>query len=66
LVKGARILAEGRLNVKVWEDNEGNRHTTYQVVANHIEFLSPKSNNQEIPAETIASEPELSEDDIII
>lgn len=43
LKKGSKILVEGRLKKDSWEDQEGKKHFKTYVIANMIDFLSPKS-----------------------
>jgi len=39
LKKGRQIYAEGRLQTRQWEDREGNKRYTTEVVANQVIFL---------------------------
>ena len=39
LSKGRQILVEGRLQTRKWEDKDGNKRYTTEVVAQRIEFL---------------------------
>jgi len=39
LRKGRQIYAEGRLQTRQWEDREGNKRYTTEVVANQVLFL---------------------------
>ncbi len=40
LVKGRRVAVDGRLRSRSWEE-EGKRRTAIEVVAHHVQFLSP-------------------------
>ena len=40
LAKGRRVGIEGRLRSRSWEE-EGKRRTTIEVLATHVQFLSP-------------------------
>jgi single-strand DNA-binding protein len=42
LAKGKRVSVEGRLRSRSWEDTEGKRRSAIEVVANRVQFLSPK------------------------
>lgn len=42
LVKGKRVGVEGRLRSRSWDDDDGNRRTAVEVVASHVQFLSPR------------------------
>jgi single-strand DNA-binding protein len=48
--KGDLIALEGRLNQRTYEDKDGNRRSIVEVVAQNIQFLTPKKNKEE-PAE---------------
>jgi single-strand DNA-binding protein len=41
LAKGRKVGVEGRLRSRSWEDAEGKRRSAVEVVAGHVEFLSP-------------------------
>ena len=42
LNKGNKVGVEGTLTYNTWEDRDGNKRTQAQVIANRIEFLTPK------------------------
>lgn len=44
--KGSKILIEGSLKQDRFEDKNGNNRSVVRVIANRIEFLDNKSNNQ--------------------
>ncbi|MTV20905.1 single-stranded DNA-binding protein [Staphylococcus delphini] len=44
--KGSKILIEGNLKQDRFEDKNGNNRSVIRVIANRIEFLDNKSNNQ--------------------
>lgn len=44
LKKGDKVFVEGRIKTRKWEDNGQMRYTT-EIVANSIEFLTPKTDN---------------------
>ena len=46
LSKGAKIALLGSLNTSEWEDKEGNVHKLVEVVADEIEFLKTKLDEQ--------------------
>jgi single-strand DNA-binding protein len=46
LSKGRRVGVDGRLRSRSWEDGEGNKRSAVEVVAHHVEFLSPPSGAQ--------------------
>ena len=55
LAKGRRVGIDGRLRSRTWDDGDGNKRSAVDVVANHVEFLSPPSggasDEQEVPFE---------------
>ena len=42
--KGSKILVEGRLQVRNWEDKDGNKRTSYDIVVSEFEFVDSKQN----------------------
>ena len=42
LTKGQVVYVEGRLQTRHWDDNEGNKHTSVEIVANEMIMLSEK------------------------
>lgn len=68
LTKGQRILVEGRLSIRSYETNEGQKRRVAEVVAQNIEFLerkhqgeapsmaAPASANKSIDANTFGKE----------
>jgi single-strand DNA-binding protein len=42
LSKGQRVYVEGRLQTRRWEDNDGNKHTSVEVVANELILLEDR------------------------
>lgn len=40
--KGNKIAVEGRINVRSYENNEGKTVSITEIVANRVEFLTPK------------------------
>lgn len=39
LTKGQQVFVEGRLQTRQWEDKEGNKRSTTEIVATNLEFL---------------------------
>ena len=46
LHKGKLTAVDGRLQVRSYEDNEGNRRYATEVIADQVQFLSPKGQGQ--------------------
>lgn len=42
LAKGKQVALEGRLQIRSYEDNNGSKRTVAEVVADSVQFLSPK------------------------
>ncbi|MDO8644308.1 MAG: single-stranded DNA-binding protein [bacterium] len=40
LAKGRQVLIEGRIQTRQWEDKEGHKRSTTEVVAQNVQFLS--------------------------
>jgi single-strand DNA-binding protein len=46
LVKGKLIFVEGRIQTRSWEDKEGVKRYTTEIVANNMQMLDPKGQNK--------------------
>jgi len=69
LNKGKQVYVEGRLQSRSWEDKEGNKRWTTEVVANNMVMLGgvgdqAKGMGDEPPEEPPESEPTQQDDDI--
>jgi len=42
LVKGRPVYVEGRLSTRQWEDRDGNKRETTEIVAHSVQFLGSK------------------------
>lgn len=49
LLKGNKVAICGELNVSQYEDKEGNKRTRFDIVAETVEFLSQKKQDEEEP-----------------
>jgi single-strand DNA-binding protein len=58
LSKGRKAGVDGRLKSSSWEDGDGNKRSSVEVVARHVEFLSPPQDSEgstpEVPFEAAA------------
>ncbi len=43
--KGHRLLVEGRIQVRTYDDKDGQRHWVTEIVGDRIEFLEQKKSN---------------------
>lgn len=41
-VKGNKVAVTGSVQLRVWEDNDGVKHQSVDVIAQDVEFLTPK------------------------
>ena len=46
LTKGKQVYIEGRLQTREWEDNDGNKKQTTEIVANNMTMLGQVGGNQ--------------------
>ena len=59
LTKGQQVYIEGRLQTRKWEDNEGTKHTSVEIVANEMMILGErKDGNQAQSGEPLLTEDE--------
>lgn len=67
LTKGQQVYIEGRLQTRRWDDKEGVKHTSVEVVANEMMMLGDRkdNNNTQPSSESTATEnsPENNEDE---
>jgi single-strand DNA-binding protein len=59
LVKGQQVFIEGRLQTRRWDDKEGVKHTSVEIVANEMMMLGDRrdsGNNQAQDAEAAPPE----------
>lgn len=47
LGKGSQAYVEGRLQTREWQDKAGDKRYTTEVIAQSVQFLSPKDHNTE-------------------
>ncbi len=64
--KGALVGVEGRLNQRSFTRQDGTKGSAFEVICDSVQFLEPKSTNDEIQADTTfasdtANEPKISE-----
>ena len=59
LTKGQQVYIEGRLQTRRWDDKEGVKHTSVEVVANEMMMLGERrdhNNNSQQPSDAISDE----------
>lgn len=69
LTKGSQVYIEGRIRTNEWEDQDGNKRSRQEVIANTVQFLSRAGNGSndsasEPKAEAEAPQTDKPEDDI--
>lgn len=47
LSKGKQVFIEGRIQTRTWEDQQGQKRYTTEVVANSVQFLEPSAERSE-------------------
>ena len=57
--KGNKVAVAGQIQIRQYEDREGAKRTAVDVVAEEVEFLSPKSNDEARTAEEPKKKPKL-------
>jgi single-strand DNA-binding protein len=59
LYKGQQVYIEGRLQTRRWEDKEGQKHTSVEIVASEMMMLGERrENNQAQELDTASEQPE--------
>ncbi len=58
LTKGQQVYIEGRLQTRHWDDQEGNKHTSVEIVANEMIILGERREASESGTDTESVEEE--------
>lgn len=58
LTKGAQVYVEGRLQTRHWEDTEGNKHISVEIVASEMILLGDRRESESTPVEETIEEDE--------
>jgi single-strand DNA-binding protein len=58
LTKGQQVYIEGRMQTRHWDDQEGNKHTSVEIVANEMIILGERREAGETSAESESNEDE--------
>lgn len=67
LTKGKLVYVEGRLQTRSWEDKEGQKRYTTEVVCNNMQLLGSKSDNDsrnDSPPENIEAVPDSKKEEV--
>jgi single-strand DNA-binding protein len=49
LAKNRLVYIDGRLQTRHWDDSEGNKHTSIEIVANEMIMLDERRDNEQSP-----------------
>ena len=63
LLKGQQVYIEGRLQTRRWDDTEGTKHTSVEIVASEMMILGERRDNNQNNAPVEAAEAEEAEDE---
>lgn len=67
LSKGQQVYIEGRLQTRKWEDKEGNKHSSVEIVANEMMMLGDRrdnsTNNHSVSEDNEAPETQAADED---
>lgn len=55
LSKGQQVYVEGRLQTRHWDDKEGQKHTSVEIVANEMMMLGDRREANHAPEDQVAS-----------
>lgn len=47
LSKGRQVYIEGKIKTRAWEDKDGGKRTTTEIIAHEVKFLGSKSENSQ-------------------
>ena len=56
LMKGQQVYIEGRLQTRRWEDNDGGKHTSVEIVANEMMMLGDRREGAAAPSTDLPDE----------
>jgi single-strand DNA-binding protein len=57
LAKGKQVYIEGRIQTRSWEDKEGNKRYTTEIVGQRMQFLGTRDSGKEAPSDMPAEAP---------
>lgn len=64
LGKGSLVAVEGRLQIRSYEDREGQRRTVAEVVAESVQFLDAKEKRSQGDSSPVLDDSMIGEDDV--
>lgn len=63
LSKGQQVYIEGRLQTRRWDDKEGNKHSSVEIVANEMMMLGDRRDSNQHNSEQESPEPAPADED---
>jgi len=57
LAKGKQVYIEGRIQTRSWDDRDGNKRYTTEIVANQMQFLGGATDKGSVPVEPTEGAP---------
>lgn len=61
--KGDQLYLEGKITTRSWDDKDGNKRYTTEIVVNNMQMLGGKINESEPASKSAENKPEITEDD---
>lgn len=59
--KGKPVYVEGRIQTRTWDDQEGNKRTSVDVLANSIQLLGSRDEDEPAPRSSGKKDPDLTD-----
>ena len=50
LTKGKQVYIEGSIRSRQWQDQSGNKRTSYEIIANQMQMLGSKGDSERMPS----------------
>jgi len=54
LTKGKLVFIEGSIRSRQWQDQAGNKRTSYEIIANQMQMLGSKADSERAPGASIS------------
>lgn len=61
LSKGSKVYIEGRIQTRQWDDKDGNKRYTTEIVAREMKMLSPRGSSEQGGGGSYSEEPPMPE-----
>lgn len=63
LAKGRQVFVEGRIQSRQWDDKEGKKRTTTEIIAQNVQFLSSPQGRSAKSAQSTVEQPDAGQPD---